>query len=138
MDPSEPDGITSAPETSTPSDPSVAPPGAVTKSRLQNLEQNLLVLERTYGATHPQVSADLADSFSSVIFVVEYTAESFFCGLASSARDAVYVSWYPHVKYPYISLTQVELTLLSVRSSRAYSAVGPTYVELTVLSVRLK
>lgn len=62
MDPSEPDGITSAPETSTPSDPSVAPPGAVTKSRLQNLEQNLLVLERTYGATHPQVSASLADS----------------------------------------------------------------------------
>lgn len=55
MDPDEPDGITSPPEASAPGDTNVAPPGAVTKSRLQNLEQNLLVLERTYGATHPQV-----------------------------------------------------------------------------------
>ena len=55
MDPSEPDGITSPPDTSSPPDPNKPPAGAVTKSRLQNLEQNLLTLERNYGATHPQV-----------------------------------------------------------------------------------
>jgi len=55
MDPAEPDGITSAPTPHLNLHPSSAPPGAVTKGRLQSLEQNLLVLERNYGATHPQV-----------------------------------------------------------------------------------
>lgn len=55
MDPAEPDGITSAPTPHPNPHPSSAPPGAVTKGRLQSLEQNLLVLERNYGATHPQV-----------------------------------------------------------------------------------
>lgn len=55
MDPDEPDGITSPLEASSAANATAAPPGAVTKSRLQNLEQNLLKLERTYGATHPQV-----------------------------------------------------------------------------------
>ena len=58
MDPSEPDGITSPP-TPNPNPnqaPNSGPPGAVTKARLQSLEQNLLVLERNYGATHPQVN----------------------------------------------------------------------------------
>jgi len=55
MDPAEPDGITSAPTPHPNLNPSSAPPGAVTKGRLQSLEQNLLVLERNYGATHPQV-----------------------------------------------------------------------------------
>ena len=55
MDPAEPDGITSAPTPHSNPHPSSAPPGAVTKGRLQSLEQNLLVLERNYGATHPQV-----------------------------------------------------------------------------------
>ena len=55
MDPSEPDGITSAPTPKPPQPPNSGPPGAVTKGRLQSLEQNLLVLERNYGATHPQV-----------------------------------------------------------------------------------
>ena len=55
MDPAEPDGITSAPTPHPNLHPSLAPAGAVTKGRLQSLEQNLLVLERNYGATHPQV-----------------------------------------------------------------------------------
>ena len=55
MDPSEPDGITSAPTPKPNQAPNSGPPGAVTKARLQSLEQNLLVLERNYGATHPQV-----------------------------------------------------------------------------------
>ena len=55
MDPAEPDGITSAPTPHPSLHPSMAPPGAVTKGRLQSLEKNLLVLERNYGATHPQV-----------------------------------------------------------------------------------
>ena len=58
MDPSEPDGITSPP-TPPPNQKgagSLGPPGAVTKARLHSLEQNLLVLERNYGATHPQVT----------------------------------------------------------------------------------
>ncbi|KAL3131529.1 hypothetical protein ABBQ38_007832 [Trebouxia sp. C0009 RCD-2024] len=55
MDPSEPDGITSAPTPKPPQAPNSGPPGAVTRGRLQSLEQNLLVLERNYGATHPQV-----------------------------------------------------------------------------------
>lgn len=55
MDPSEPDGITSAPTPKPLQGPNSGPPGAVTRGRLQSLEQNLLVLERNYGATHPQV-----------------------------------------------------------------------------------
>lgn len=55
MDPSEPDGITSPPTPKPSQHPNSGPPGAVTKGRLQSLEQNLLVLERNYGATHPQV-----------------------------------------------------------------------------------
>ena len=55
MDPAEPDGITSAASPHANLHPSAAPPGSVTKGRLQSLEQNLLVLERNYGATHPQV-----------------------------------------------------------------------------------
>ncbi|KAL0032721.1 hypothetical protein WJX79_005609 [Trebouxia sp. C0005] len=55
MDPAEPDGITSAPTPHPNLHPSSAPPGSVIKGRLQSLEQNLLVLERNYGATHPQV-----------------------------------------------------------------------------------
>ena len=57
MDPSEPDGITSPPTPKPNPHPNSGPPGAVTKARLQSLEQNLLVLERNYGATHPQVGA---------------------------------------------------------------------------------
>ena len=57
MDPSEPDGVTSAPTPHPNLSPSMAPAGAVTKGRLQSLEQNLLVLERNYGATHPQVGS---------------------------------------------------------------------------------
>ena len=59
MDPSEPDGITS-PATPNPNQaPNSGPPGAITKARLQSLEQNLLVLERNYGGTHPQVCPSL-------------------------------------------------------------------------------
>lgn len=61
MDPSEPDGITSppTPDPDPSQGPNSGPPGAVTKARLQSLEQNLLVLERNYGATHPQVKPSL-------------------------------------------------------------------------------
>jgi hypothetical protein len=62
MDPAEPDGITSAPTPHPNPHPSAAPPGAVTKGRLQSLEQNLLVLERNYGATHPQVTLSIMSS----------------------------------------------------------------------------
>ena len=62
MDPAEPDGITSAPTPHPNLHPSLAPAGAVTKGRLQSLEQNLLVLERNYGATHPQVMLSIMSS----------------------------------------------------------------------------
>ena len=59
MDPSEPDGITSPPTPNPSQGPNSGPPGAVTKARLQSLEQNLLVLERNYGGTHPQVKPSM-------------------------------------------------------------------------------